>query len=214
MTQPMLKRNGQLCQHSVPDYPGRLTDDEFLAYNTVFTTVEDEFQQLSGIRDSLDELEASLAKVVGSATNAPSRAETVRGKDGAEWQIIKPLLKPQHSDVLLCKRTVGADTEFAVIERFNPNSPLAKAQGSCEVQMTSHDPKRLVQDFAQSQREMLHLWVHDIVAMARENLEEKFSGQDLSRVVKAIAQRCAKQSSPEETIIPIQQRKRIEGVHV
>jgi hypothetical protein len=214
MIQPMLKRNGQLCQHSVPDYSGRLTGDEFLAYNTVFSAVEDQIQQLSGIRDSLNELEASLTKMVDAAANALTRTETVRAKDGVEWQVVKPLLKPQHSEVLWCKRSVGAKTEHAVIERFNPNSPLAKAQGASEVQMTSDDPKRLLQDFVQSQREMLHLWVHDIVALTRESLEEKFSGQDLSRVVKAIAQRCAKHSSPEETIIPVQQRARIEGIHV
>ena len=60
----MLKRNGQPCQRTVPDYSGRLTDFEFLAYNTVFTSVEEDFKQLSAITDSLTDLERAFARVL------------------------------------------------------------------------------------------------------------------------------------------------------
>ncbi len=211
----MLKRKGQLCQHGVPDYSGRLTDAEFLAYNTVFAPLEHEVQQVSAIRDSINQLEASLSRLLDAGVNERvTPLDTVRGNDGAEWQVIEPLLKPPRSEVLWCKQAMGSEVEFAIIERLSPNSPLAKAQGPCEVQMTSHDPKRLIQDFIRGQREMLQLWVYDIVANVRESLEERFSGQNLSRVVKAIAQRCTKEASPKETIIPSQQRRRIEGLHV
>src|SRR6266545_4242638 len=211
----MLKRNGKLCRHNVPEYSARLTDAEFLAYNTVFTFIEDEFRQFSMIRDASSEIEASLSRVLKLGTNQlEAPFEMLYGNDGTQWQIIKPLLKPGRSEILWCKRSLGGEMEFAVIERFDPNSPLAKARGTCDVQMTSNDARQLLQDFIEGQRQMLQLWVHDIVAQARENLEEKFSGQDLSRVLQAIAQRCTREEAPEETIISIQQRRRIEGVHV
>jgi len=211
----MLKRNGKLCRHNVPEYSARLTDAEFLAYNTVFTSIEDEFRQFSVIRDASSETEASLSRLLDLGTNQlEAPFEMLYSNDGTQWQIIKPLLKPGRSEILLCKRSLCGEMEFAVIERFAPNSPLATAKGACEVQMTSNDARQLLQDFIEGQRQMLQLWVHDIVTQARENLEENFSGQDLSRVLQAIAQRCTREAAPEETIIPIQQRRRIEGVHV
>lgn len=211
----MLKRNGQPCQRSVPDYSGRLTDFEFLAYNTVFTSVEEDFKQLSAITDSLTDLERSFPRVLEASEGAVSGfSEVVPDQMGKQWSAVAPLLKLRRTEMLFCKRVVEGENEFAVVERLDPNSPLAKAQGVWQLQMTSNDPRLLLQDFIEGERQTSQLYAQDIVAISREAIDEKFPDRDLSRVIKAIAERCSKKVSTEERVIPIQTRRRSEGVRV
>jgi hypothetical protein len=211
----MLKRNGQPCQRSVPDYSGRLTDFEFLAYNTVFTSVEEDFKQLSAVTDSLTDLERSFPRVLEASEGAVGGfSEVVPDQTGKQWSVVAPLLKLRRTETLFCKRVVEGENEFAVVERLDPNSPLAKAQGVWQLQMTSNDPRLLLQDFIEGERQASQLYAQDIVGISREAIEEKFPDRDLSRVIKAIAQRCAKKVSTEERVIPIQTRRRSEGIRV
>ena len=57
----MLKKHGQICQHSVPEYSGRLTDGEFAAYNAmpkyvVSSTLQDPEWNNTHVLRSLDEV--------------------------------------------------------------------------------------------------------------------------------------------------------------
>src|SRR6266545_5282416 len=115
----MLKRNGQPCQRTVPDYSGRLTDFEFLAYNTVFTSVEEDFKQLSAITDSLTDLERSFPRLLeASEGGMDSFNEVVPDQTGKQWAEVAPLLKFRRTELLFCKRVVEGENEFAVIERL------------------------------------------------------------------------------------------------
>jgi hypothetical protein len=211
----MLKRNGQPCQRTVPDYSGRLTDFEFLAYNTVFNSVEEDFKQLSSITDSLADLERSLPQLLGACEGAVDSVNgVVPDQNGKQWSVVAPLLKMQRTELLLCKRVVASESEFAVVERLDPNSPLAQAKGTWQLQMTSNDPRLLLQDFMEGERQTAQFYGQDIVAMSREAIDEKFPDRDLGRIVKAIAERCTKKISTEEKAIPVQTRRRSEGVHV
>ena len=211
----MLKRNGQPCQRTVPDYSGRLTDFEFLAYNTVFTSVEEDFKQLSAITDSLPELERAFPRVLEASEGAlDSFKEVVPDQNGKQWSVVAPLLKLRRTELLFCKRVIEGESEFAVVEKLDPSSPLARAKGPWQLHMSSNDPRLLLQDFIEGERQAAHLYGQDIVAISREAIDEKYPDQDLSRVVKAISQRCSKKISTEEKVIPIQTRRRSEGVHV
>lgn len=211
----MLKRNGQPCQRTVPGYSGRLTDFEFLAYNTVFNSVEDDYRQLSAVADSLTDLERSLPGLL-DASEGPTEGfqEMVPDETGAEWGVVRPLLKFNRTGLLFCKRVVEGQDEFAIIERLDPNSALAQARGAWHLQMTSNDPRLLLQDFMEAERKTAQMYAHDIVGMSREAVEEKFPERDLGRVIKAISQRCSKKLSTEERVIPVPVRKASEGVRV
>jgi hypothetical protein len=208
----MLKKHGQLCQHSVPDYSGRLTDSEFEAYNSVFASIESDFKELAGIMDGLTQLEKSLPQFL-EKLSSPSR-QIAGGQDGSDWEIIAQLPDTKHGEMLWCKRQLGEMEEFAVVERFDPNSPLAAAQGEFDVQMTDTDPMRLLRDFINARRDAAQLFANDIVATVQEQASEKFPGEDLNRVVEAISHRCAKKISPEQTVSPVEARRRSEGMHV
>lgn len=211
----MLKRNGQPCERSVPDYPGRLTDFEFLAYGTVFDSISVDYKQVSSVNAALDEIEHSLGRLV-DACLGPERKEPeiVPARDGPYWQAVAALLTLDRTSFLLCRRENNCEREFSIVEQLDPNSPLAKAKGTWQVQMTSNDPRLLLQDFVEGERQTLQLYARDLVAIARETVEQKYPGQNLSRVIKAISQRCLKAVSGEE-VVPIRHvTKQSEGVRV
>jgi hypothetical protein len=208
----MLKKHGQICQHSVPEYSGRLTDAEFSAYNSVFASVETDFNELVAIGGGLTQLEKSLPAMLEKLSSPSPRNFT--GEDGSDWTIIAPLPVVPDGEMLWCKRQLGEMEEFAVVERFDPNSPLAVAQGEFDVQMTDSDPLRLLRDFINARRDAAQLFANDIIATAREEAAENHPSEDLNRVFDAIAQRCTKSISPEPTIASVQARRQGEGIHV
>jgi len=212
----MLKRNGQPCQRTVPDYPGRLTDFEFLAYNTVFGGIEGNYRELALLSDSITHTEHSFSDVL-AASSAPSEEgthEIVAEKNGRQWEVISSLLKQRQSELLLCKREGNSTKEFAIVEKLAPNSPLAKARGMWFVHQTSNDARLLLQDFIENERQTLNLYANDIVASAQEKIDEKYPGEDMSRVIKAISVRCMKKSVLEEKANPIRHRQRAHGVRM
>ncbi len=208
----MLKRNGQLCEHSVPDYSGRLTDSEFEAYKAVFGTVETEFNELSAITQAVAQMEKSLPEFLDKISTPGS--QSLDGQDGAQWKVVAPLPDSQHGEMFWCKRQLGDMEEFAIVERFDPNSPLAAAQGEFDVQMTDTDPMRLLRDFINARRDAAQLFANDIVTAVQQQTSEKYPGEDLNRVVEAISHRCSKKISPEQTVSSVEARRRSEGMHV
>lgn len=211
----MLKRNGQPCERSVPDYLGRLTDFEFLAYGTVFEFVADDHKRLSDINSALTELEHSVSRLEGYCVRPQKQEpEIIPAKDGPYWEVVASLLKLDRTALLLCRREMNDQREFSIVEQLDPNSALAKAKGTWQVQMTSNDARLLLQDFIQGERHALELYANDVVAVARETIEEKYPGQNLGRVIKAISQRCSKAISSEQ-VVPIRHvSKQSEGVRV
>lgn len=212
----MLKRNGQLCEHAVPDYAGRLTDSEFVAYNSAFTAVEDDFNEFSGVTKSLSDLEKSVPQLIEPGSSSLTRGtQTVEGPDGSQWTVVAPLLRmATGGELMWCSRDLGTSREFAVVERYAAESALAKAQGEVDVQMTGRDAQALFQKFMSDQREALQMYAEDIVATAREKVEEKYPGQDMSRVLTAVAQRCAKQMPGEQPDANVQAQNQGQGVRV
>src|SRR6185437_3176980 len=112
----MIKRNGQLCQHNVPDYPGRLTDAEFIAYNKVFPLIEDSFNHFSIATNSVKTVENSLPRLIDSRLSLFDNEEvTTIQQHETQWQIIEPLVKNPRTELLFCKRNVEGKDEFAII---------------------------------------------------------------------------------------------------
>lgn len=189
----MLKRNGEPCQHEVPSFPGRLTASEFQAYREAFAVVEDQIRAFTEAASALADVEKQLpqisAPLVSKVLEPAQSLESEELKD-AGWQIRRTLHNSARSELLLCSREAERNREFAVIERFTPNSPYAKANGSCEIHSSSNDPRLLLQDYIEQEKQLFQLFRNDIVAQVEEVLSQRYPEQNLSRVVKAIAARC------------------------
>jgi hypothetical protein len=189
----MLKRNGESCQHEVPGYPGMLTTTEFQAYREAFAVVEDQICALTEADRALAKIEKLLPQIPAPLTSKilePAQSLEAEELRDSGWQVRRTLHKSARNELLLCSRDAENGREFAVIERFDPSSPYAKANGSCEVQLVSNDPRLLLQDYVEQEKQLFRLFRSDLVAQVEEVLSQKFPDQNMSRVTKAIAARC------------------------
>ena len=210
----MLKRNGEMCEHAVPDYAGRLTDTEFLAYNTAFSVVENDFKNFSAMSKSLLNVESSLGPLAHGNASLNGHSEQIETPNGLQWTLVAPLMSFSRGDIVLCKRDVVGGHEFAVVERLPADSALASAQGRFEVQHVGADPHALLRDFVNENRSTLQMYADDIVAQARETIEEKYPGCDMSRVLDAVSDRCTRQFTTKQAEKATQAQKENMGVRV
>ncbi len=192
----MLKRNGEDCEHPVPNFPGLLTASEFKAYNVAVPLVAVEvrlFNERATTLSEIEKLSAGTAEQVTSQVARDLPSLTVKGKPESAWQIRHVLFKSARSEMLLCSRDNEGEQQFGVVEKFDPKSPYARIHGDTDLQMTGNNAFVLLQNYVESERSVLQLFRKDIEASVEENLSEKFPGQNHSRVVRAISARCGNQ---------------------
>ena len=189
----MLKRNGEDCEHAVPDFPGLLTTSEFKAYNVAFPLMAAhvaEFNERANILSEIVKRSSQIAEEV-AAKAAPSLPTlTVSETPESVWHIRQTLFKSRGGEVLLCSRMDEEKQQFGIIEKFDPQSSYARAHGGANLQITGNNPFVLLQNFVEYERLLLQMFRQDIEATTEENLSEKFPGQNHSRVVHAISMRC------------------------
>jgi len=193
----MLKRNGEPCQHTVPGFSGKLTRAEMDAYNEAFETIQEEFDALQRIKDSLKELIGNpVVFTIPDGRLLDEEIETPHVQEGpALWQVRSRLLKLNHSEVLLCERLTHEGKEFAVIDRFNSDSPYGRSNGPAHVHLTGNDPVLLLQDYAANAEHTLRFMASNMVATAQKVIWERYASQRPDRVVRAISERCAAEVS-------------------
>jgi hypothetical protein len=191
----LLRRNGETCEHSVPNFPGLLTDSEQKAYTEVLASVEWLVKEFNEGATALAAVEKQIPRLARQASEtATGNTLMIRGAD-SEWQIHKTLHKSARNELLLCSRQTEQGTQFGIVEQFAHNSIYAEAHGNTDLQMTSNQAVLLLQDYVERERRVLQLFKGDIQASVEETLAEKFPSQDYSRVVRAISARCGTEAS-------------------
>jgi hypothetical protein len=196
----MLKRNGEDCEHPVPNYPGLLTTSEYKAYNIAVPLVAVEVQLFNERANTLSEIDsqsAQIAEQVAAQSTHGLQSLTVKGTPESTWQIRQTLFKSSRSEMLLCSRDVEEKKQFAIVEKFDPRSQYARIHGETDLHMIGTNAFALLQTFVESERGVLQLFRKDIEATVEENLSEKFPGQNHRRVVRAISARCENSATAE-----------------
>lgn len=189
----MLKRNGEICEAAVPDYPGRLTATEKRVYSAGIAAIEDQLRDLEEAGRALTEVEGQIPDWQSAAQrNGNGITLDLSSKAEDQWHVVKTLVKTSRSELLFCARGAGDDKEFAVFEKFDPSSAYAQAQGNPELILTSNKASLLLQDYVESERRMLNLVKQDLAAFVEELLSERFPGENNTRVVKAVSARCSR----------------------
>lgn len=192
----MLKRDGESCKYSVPDFDGKLTRSEFDSYNEAFETIKDELAALTQIKADLKELSVNPGVfAIPDAQFTEKALETKhseRGDLNLQWDIRSRLLKLTCTDVFLCERMTSEGKQFAVIERYGNESLYAKANGNTNVLLVSNDAHQAVQDYAARADHTLHFMASNMVATAQRVVWQRVASQNPSRVIRAISERCSK----------------------
>jgi len=187
----MLKRNGEICEAVVPNFPGRLTATEKRAYSAGIAAIEDQLRDLEQAGRALAEVERQIPNLqAGVELNGNGAVLDRSSKAEDQWHVIKTLVKTNRSELLFCARGAGDGREFAVFEKFDPTSAYAQAQGNPELILTSNKASLLLQDYVESERRMLKLVKQDLTATVEELLSEKFPSENNTRVIKAVSAHC------------------------
>jgi hypothetical protein len=190
----MLKRDGENCEHQVPNYPGLLTTSEHAAYQAAIPLVAEEVRLYNERVKILAEIENQSPEIVEKV----SAQKEVPLAD--EWQLRHSLFKSARGEITLCSRGVDGAEQFGVIERFDPNSAYARAQGESDEIMRGNNAFLVLQNFIENERSVLDLYRKDIAATVEEKLTEMFPNLNNTRVVRAIVARCDGQ-------VPVQAEK-------
>ena len=187
----MLKRNGENCEHSVPDFPGLLTSSEFKAYQAVVPLVAEQVRLYNERVKILTDIENQSAQIVEKI------AVTQGVPFVGTWEHRHSLFKTARGEMALCSRGTDANKEFGVVERFDPNSAYARSQGEHEEIMTGNNAYLVLQNFVESERVVLQLYRQDVKATVEEKLFELYPKQNLTRVVRAVSALCKDQKQIE-----------------
>lgn len=193
----MIRRDGALAKHTVPDFIGRLTPAEFDAYNEAFGAIQDEFHAVEQIKNEIKELAASPdVHAIPDSQFLNQSVKTQHSESGdftLNWDIRSRLLKLSHSDVLLCERmTAQGKKQYAVIERYQDESPYTHANGKAHVLLVNDDVLGAVHVYTARAEHTLHFMASNMVARAQTIVWERFASQNPARVIRAISERCAK----------------------
>ncbi|HEX3628085.1 MAG TPA: hypothetical protein VH280_21955 [Verrucomicrobiae bacterium] len=192
----MLKRDGQLCKYTVPDFVGKLTSSEFDSYNEAFGVIKDEFNALVQVKDNLKELTTNpsvFAIPDDRYTNQSVQTQhSERGDLNLKWDIRSCLLKLTHSEILLCERMTAEGKQYGVVERYDKESPFAHVNGNARVLLVGDDPLEVVQDCAVNAEHTLRFMASNMVARAQTIVWQRYANQNPARVIRAISDRCAR----------------------
>ena len=184
----MLKRFGEPCRYCVPGFPGRLTESEHNLYLEALGLVKKQLLELSDFSQQLDKVaewqdfEAPL-KTIRDGTESVLTTP----KPPGSWKVLNQILKLELGSIVLCRHHEGEGQDYAIIQKFLPQSLYAKANGAIVVLAQGNDPAALVQEYIERARHTLRFMASDAVARAQEVVWKRAEGQDVSRVVRAIS---------------------------
>lgn len=179
----MLKRADGQEMHEVPGVAFRLTDRQLESFNAATEAISYDFAQIQPIREDLDRLE----KVQWDRPPREAFA-TVKTPEG-DWKAYAQLLKPMRSEVLLCQKANG--DEWAVIQRFQANSPYAKAHGETDILLRGNDRCELMDEYKAQVQHTLRFMASNMTAKAQDVVWKQFPDESPAKVVRAISQHCA-----------------------
>jgi hypothetical protein len=184
----MLKRSGELCRYCVPGFAGRLTESEHNLYLEALGAVKKQLLELSDFSHQLNQV-AELCESASGVTVSRNGTESVltTPKPPASWKVVNQILKLELGSILLCSHEDGDGKDYAIVQRFLPQSLYAKAHGAIVVQAQGNDPTILVQDYIERVRHTLRFMASDAVARAQEIIWKNSNDRDVSRVVRAIS---------------------------
>ena len=89
---------------------------------------------------------------------------------------------------------------FAVIERFDEDSPYAQANGSAQILLQGNDAHQLTAEFKANAGLTLEFMASNLTAKPQKIVWEQFPEHRFGRIVETISERCGQAVANEEMI--------------
>jgi hypothetical protein len=187
----MLKRDDKFGEpHTVPGSTAQLTDSQMEAYNAAFRAIEHELLDVKKVREELNRLEqVNLDKPV------PKAFATITTAEG-EWKAHAQLLKLFRSEILLGRQ---GENEWAVIQKLQPRSIYAQAQGETDILLKGNDVREVMTEYMAQVRHTLRFMARNLAAKAQQVVWEHFPNDNPSLVVRALSERCSHVAENNQT---------------
>jgi hypothetical protein len=183
----------RLTFYKVPGFEGRLWEDAINGYRAAASAIVAPLE-------SMKELNRQL-----SGESGPRKSGTIEinMSPTERWEVRSLLLTLNPGEVLLCQR---AD-RFSVIERFEDDSPYAKANGNAQMLWEGNHATALAGAFQDDARLTLEFMASNLTAKAQKIVWEQYPDHRPEYIVEAITERCHEAIANEETIA---QEQRVE----
>ena len=180
-----LKQNGELVlPYKVSGC--RLSEGEINGYRAASSAIAG---QLESIKDFKRQLTRS--------DQVPESCDfEINTPEIGRWEVRSALLNLNHGEILLCQR----GNAFAVIERFDEDSPHAQANGSAQILLQGNDAYQLTAEFKANAGLTLEFMASNLTAKAQKIVWEQFPEHRFGRIVETISERCGQAVANEEMI--------------
>lgn len=180
------------------DYPTCQERKELEAYNAALRAIRSDFRELEKLQEQLNRLERK------SWDDLPNlrRFASLETSDGGRWEAYGFILRPSGSEVLFCRQAEG--TQWAVIQRFQPESLYAQTHSSTEVLLTGNDARELAMEYAAQAQHTVRFMASNLVAKAQKIVWDQYSHANPDRVMRALSERCAHAVKNTEVVREVQ----------
>ena len=180
-----LKQNGELVlPYKVSGC--RLSEGEINGYRAASSAIAG---QLESIKDFKGQLTRS--------DQVPESCDfEINTPEIGRWEVRSALLNLNHGEILLCQR----GNAFAVIERFDEDSPYAQANGNAQILLQGNDAYQLTAEFKANAGLTLEFMASNLTAKAQKIVWEQFPEHRFGRIVETISERCGQAVANEEMI--------------
>jgi hypothetical protein len=189
----MLRRNGENCEHTVPNYPGLLTDSEHKAYVEVTEYVKAEIEHCNYREKMIGEIEKQIPRLKQLADKAvPENVRTFTFRDDKTWNIIDTFYKEADLwELYFCSLKTPTERMFGIIERLYPKSGrvtelFGKTLDSYYL-ARGKNPSLVLNEFLDNQRFIFETTQKKLEVMIAEDLFKRHSAAICRRVCKAVA---------------------------
>jgi len=172
--------------YRVPGFDGRLGENEITGYRAAASAIV-------GPLESIKDFNWQLS---GDGQLPESCEFEIKMSPTELWEVRSGLLNLNQGEILLCQR----GNEFAVIERFQEDSPYATANGDAQMLWKGNHARALTDAFKDDARLTLEFMASNLTAKAQKIVWEQFPDHRPGHIVAAITERCHLAIANEETI--------------
>jgi hypothetical protein len=181
-----LRHNGvRPWRYRIPGHEGRFSENEIEGYRAAFGAIAKEVETVKDFAKQL-QIERQFPR---------SDDLEIDTQQTGRWEVGEALVNLKRGEILLCRR----GDEFAVIERFDQDSPYAQAKGQAEILMQGNDANQLADEFKANAQRTLEFMASNATAKAQKIVWGQFYDQKPDEIMAAISERCHQAAANQET---------------
>lgn len=179
-------RGVEPMRYYVPGHSKPFAEREIEGYRAAFGAIANEVETVKDFAKQL-QIERQFPQSDDMEINTPQTGR---------WEVGEALLNLKRGEILLCRR----GDEFAVIERFDQDSPFAQAKGQAEILIQGNDANQLAEEFKGNAQRTLEFMASNATAKAQKIVWGQFYEQKPDEIMAAISERCHQAAANRETI--------------